>query len=82
MSRQSLRLHGAKKQTKCTEDVVCLCVCVGVLVTQSCLTLVTPWTVAYQAPLFMELSRQEYWKGLPLGSQYHIVQDVELEKIA
>ena len=55
---------------------------IGVKVTQSCLTLVTPWTVAYQAPLFMELSRQEYWKGLPLGSQYHIVQDVELEKIA
>ena len=26
---------------------------------------VTPWTVAYQAPLSMELSRQEYWSGLP-----------------
>jgi len=23
------------------------------------------WTVAYQAPLSMELSRQEYWSGLP-----------------
>ena len=24
----------------------------------------TPWTVAYQAPLPMGLSRQEYWNGL------------------
>ena len=24
---------------------------------------VTPWTVACQAPLFMEFSRQEYWSG-------------------
>ena len=25
----------------------------------------TQWTVAHQAPLSMELSRQEYWSGLP-----------------
>ena len=25
----------------------------------------TPWTVAHQAPLSMEFSRQEYWSGLP-----------------
>ena len=25
----------------------------------------TPWTVAYQAPLSKEFSRQEYWSGLP-----------------
>ena len=25
----------------------------------------TPWTVVHQAPLSMELSRQEYWSGLP-----------------
>ena len=29
--------------------------------------LVTPWTVAYQAPLSMGFSRQEYWSGLPLS---------------
>ena len=29
---------------------------------------VTPWTVAYQAPLSMEFSRQEYWNGLPFPS--------------
>ena len=28
----------------------------------------TPWTVAYQAPPFMEFSRQEYWSGLPFPS--------------
>ena len=26
---------------------------------------VTSWTVAPQIPLLMELSRQEYWSGLP-----------------
>ena len=38
---------------------------VKVLVTQSCLTLVTPWTVAHQDPLSMGFSRQEYWSRLP-----------------
>ena len=28
----------------------------------------TPWTVAYQAPTSMGLSRQEYWSGLPFPS--------------
>ena len=26
----------------------------------------TPWTAAHQAPPSMELSRQEYWSGVPL----------------
>ena len=35
----------------------------------SCVQLfVTPWTVAYQAPLSMGFSRQEYWNGLPFPS--------------
>ena len=29
---------------------------------------VTPWTIAYQAPLSMGFSRQEYWSGLPFPS--------------
>ena len=29
---------------------------------------VTPWTVACQAPPFMEFSQKEYWSGLPLPS--------------
>ena len=28
----------------------------------------TPWTVAYQAPLSMGFSRQKYWSGLPFPS--------------
>ena len=30
--------------------------------------LVTPWTAAYQAPLSMGFSRQEYWSGVPFPS--------------
>ena len=40
----------------------------GALVARSCLTLVTTWTVAHQAPLSMGFSRQEYWSGLPVPS--------------
>ena len=35
----------------------------------SCVRLLaTPWTMAYQAPLSMGFSRQEYWSGVPLPS--------------
>ena len=40
----------------------------------------TPWTAAYQAPLPMGFSRQEYWSGVPLPSlktnprEYQIVR--------
>ena len=34
-------------------------------ITQSCPTLVTPWTAAHQAPLSMGFSRLGYWSGLP-----------------
>ena len=37
-------------------------------VAQLCPTLITPWTVAYQAALSMGFSRQEYWSGLPFPS--------------
>ena len=40
--------------------VVCVCLCVF-----SCVRLYTLWTIACQAPLSMEFSRQEYWIGLP-----------------
>ena len=40
----------------------------GGLVSKSCPTLATPWTVACQAPLSMGFFRQEYWSGLPLPS--------------
>ena len=37
-------------------------------VAQLCWTLETPGTAAYQAPLSMGFSRQEYWSGLSLPS--------------
>ena len=45
----------------------CLVV-IHALVTKSCPTLVTPWTVAHQAPLPIGFPRQEYWSGLPFPS--------------
>ena len=33
-----------------------------------CSVFATPWTVASQALLSMEVSRQEYWSGLPFPS--------------
>ena len=37
---------------------------VKMLVVQLCPILCNPWTVAWQAPLSMGFSRQEYWSGL------------------
>ena len=42
----------------------CLCVCFLSRV-QLC---VTPWTAARQAPLSLEFSRQEHWRGQPFPS--------------
>ena len=55
---------------ECIPDagVKCTCTCVFVWATQSCLTLRFPQTVAHQAPLSMEFSRQEYCSGLPFLS--------------
>ena len=40
----------------------CACVCAQSL---NCVQLfATPLTIAHQAPLYMEFSRQEYWSGL------------------
>ena len=44
---------------------VCVCVFVSCLVVSDS---ANPWTVAHQASLFMEFSRQEYWSGLPFPS--------------
>ena len=40
----------------------------GGLVAKSCPTLVTPQTIAHQAPLSIVFSRQEYWNGVPFTS--------------
>ena len=47
----------------CARARVCVRACVCVLVAQSSLTLCDPWTVANQAYLSMEFSKQEYWSG-------------------
>ena len=39
-----------------------------VLFAQSCPIHCTPWTVARQAPLSMEFSSQEHWRGLSFPS--------------
>ena len=46
----------------------CVCVCVRACVCARAHThsvMPDPWMIAYQAPLSMECSRQEYWSGLP-----------------
>ena len=47
-------------------DGVYLCVCVHA--PSHVQVFATPWTTASQAPLSMEFSRQEYWRGLPFPS--------------
>ena len=36
-----------------------------------------PWTAAYQAPLSMGFSRQEYWSGVPLPSPFQALEDLK-----
>jgi len=38
----------------------------------------TPWTIAHQAPLSIEFSRQEYWSGLPFSTPEDL-PDPEIE---
>ena len=38
----------------------------------------TPWTAAYQAPLSVGFSRQEYWSGVPSPSQSQAVTHMKL----
>ena len=45
-----------------TKERVCVHAC---SVAQSCASLEAPWTVAHQALLSMEFSRQTYWSRLP-----------------
>ena len=42
------------------------CVCVKLL--SRVRLFATPWTVAHQAPLLMEFSREGYWSGWPFRS--------------
>ena len=42
--------------------------------------MVTPWSVAGQAPLSMKFSRQEYWSGLPFPSLSHLNGAVNMHR--
>ena len=72
--QQSTRLHhpwdspGKNTGVGCYFLLQCMKVKSETEVTQSCPTLATPWTAAYQAPLSMGFSWQEYWSGVPLPS--------------
>ena len=50
----------------CVRVCVCARVCVCLSVSGAWL-FATPWSVARQAALSMEFSRQEYWSGLPVS---------------
>ena len=52
------------RYTKTRDELLCG----GGVVTKLCLTLVTPWTEAHQAPLSMGFPREEYYSGLPFSS--------------
>ena len=41
----------------------------------------TPWTAAYQAPLSLGFSRQEYRSGVPLPSPYNVLASPFLQCI-
>ena len=45
------------------KNMMCAYVCAQLF--SSVHLFVTPWTVAWQAPLSMEVTRQDYWSGLP-----------------
>ena len=46
---------------------MCVCLCVYAQVLSHVQIFLTLWTVASQAPLSMEFSRQEYGSGLPFS---------------
>ena len=50
------------------EEVTCVHAAAAAKSLQSCPTLATPWTAAYQAPPSMGFSKQKYWSGVPLPS--------------
>ena len=72
--RQPIRLlrpwdsPGKNTRVGCHFPLQCMKVKRESEVTQSCPTLPTPWTLAYQALPSMGFSRQEYWIGVPLPS--------------
>ena len=56
----------------------CVCVCVCACVLSHVYLFAIPWTVARQAPLSMEFSRQEYRNGFPFSNPV-VLPDPEIE---
>ena len=52
----------------CACVCVCLCVCTHVYALSRVQLYLTPWTIAYQAPLPVAFSRQEPWSRLTFSS--------------
>ena len=42
----------------------------------------TPWTVAYQAPLFVGFCKQEYWSGVPFLLQGMFLTQGSIEPVS
>ena len=65
---------GKIKRLSSFEHSVCVCVCVCVCVKSlsHVRLFATPWTVAFQASLSTEFSRQEYWGGWPFPFPGHL----------
>ena len=58
----------AMSPNQSTEDGLFIKPMMFIVCPQSYLTLCTPWSIAHQAPLSMEFSKQESWSGLPFPS--------------
>ena len=63
---KSLRSPWKNSRALCTleRELLSFLAHMGALLLSRVQLFVTPWTVAWQAPLSMEFSRQEYWSGL------------------
>ena len=58
--------HLECQSSKCTNQLKETVAAAAAKSLQSCPTLATPWTAAYQASPSMGFSRQKYWSGVPL----------------
>ena len=67
--RESMFLNSNPSYPRTKVEYMCVCVpaCFSVCVLGCARLFVTPWTVASQAPVSIELP-EEYWSGLPFPS--------------
>ena len=70
--RTVLYIIGKKKEKYISSDIIGMNVCAMLSCFSFVWLFVTPWTIAHQAPLFMEFSRQVTWSGLPFPSPGHL----------